>query len=186
MMWMGIVNSFSAGKGGGGATGIWYHVSKFPQCLSLAIDLVPTLKKNYGIRFEKAEKIGFGLLPSPEDLVVDGEKKSFFTGCGDGWIKWVWIHGKGDKQPVENRAFVGGQTLGVALGPNQELIVCELTQTNSSCLASSSHNEKDETGEAIKCSPDQREDLFYAILGGLGQYGIITKARIMLQKAPDM
>ncbi|KAH9313275.1 hypothetical protein KI387_028310, partial [Taxus chinensis] len=83
---------------------------------------------NYGIGFEKAEKIGFGLLPSPEDLAVDGENKSFFTGCGDGWIKRVWIHGKGDKQRVENWAFVGGRTLGVALGPNQELIVCELTQ----------------------------------------------------------
>ncbi|KAH9301839.1 hypothetical protein KI387_013422, partial [Taxus chinensis] len=47
-------------------------------------------------------------------------------------------------------------------------------------------NEKDETGEAITCSLDQREDLFYGVLGGLGQYRIITKAIIMLQKAPDM
>ncbi|KAH9291554.1 hypothetical protein KI387_043254, partial [Taxus chinensis] len=92
------------------------------------IDLVPTLEKNYGIGFEKVEKIGFGLLPSPEDLAVDREKKSFLTGCGDDWIKRVWIDGKGDKQRVENWEFVGGRPLGVALGPNQELIVCELTQ----------------------------------------------------------
>ncbi|KAH9288937.1 hypothetical protein KI387_033054, partial [Taxus chinensis] len=92
------------------------------------IDLVPTPLKNYVIGFEKAENIGFGLLPSPEDLALDREKRSFFTGCGDGWIKRVWIDGKGDKQRVENWAFVGGRPLGVALGPNQELIVCELTQ----------------------------------------------------------
>lgn len=41
-------------------------------------------------------------------------------------------------------------------------------------------------GEAMTCSPEQSEDLFYGALGGLGQFGIITKARIMLQKAPDM
>lgn len=38
----------------------------------------------------------------------------------------------------------------------------------------------------MTCSPEQSEDLFYGALGGLGQFGIITKARIMLQKAPDM
>ncbi|KAH9304229.1 hypothetical protein KI387_008633, partial [Taxus chinensis] len=43
------------------------------------IDRVPTLEKNYGIGFKKAEKIGRGLLPSPEDLAVDKEKKSFLT-----------------------------------------------------------------------------------------------------------
>ncbi|PKA48234.1 Cytokinin dehydrogenase 3 [Apostasia shenzhenica] len=40
-------------------------------------------------------------------------------------------------------------------------------------------------GEIIICSPTQNSDLFYAVLGGLGQFGIITRARILLQDAPQ-
>ncbi|XP_071715308.1 cytokinin dehydrogenase 2-like [Rutidosis leptorrhynchoides] len=39
-------------------------------------------------------------------------------------------------------------------------------------------------GELITCSEDVNPDLFYAVLGGLGQFGIITRARIVLKKAP--
>ncbi|KAH9317258.1 hypothetical protein KI387_019027, partial [Taxus chinensis] len=41
-------------------------------------------------------------------------------------------------------------------------------------------------GEVISCSPERREELFYGVLGGLGQFGIITKARIVLQRAHEM
>lgn len=37
------------------------------------------------------------------------------------------------------------------------------------------------TGELVTCSRRTRSDLFFAVLGGLGQFGIITKARINLQ-----
>lgn len=36
----------------------------------------------------------------------------------------------------------------------------------------------------ITCSKEQNADLFYGVLGGLGQFGIITRARIALQPAP--
>ncbi|KAG0490199.1 hypothetical protein HPP92_007062 [Vanilla planifolia] len=39
-------------------------------------------------------------------------------------------------------------------------------------------------GEIVTCSLTRNAELFYAILGGLGQFGIITKARILLQDAP--
>ncbi|CAN4106614.1 unnamed protein product [Withania somnifera] len=39
-------------------------------------------------------------------------------------------------------------------------------------------------GEVITCSEEQNADLFYGALGGLGQFGIITRARIALQPAP--
>ncbi|XP_060183942.1 cytokinin dehydrogenase 1 isoform X1 [Lycium barbarum] len=39
-------------------------------------------------------------------------------------------------------------------------------------------------GEVITCSEEQNADLFYGVLGGLGQFGIITRARIALQPAP--
>ncbi|XAR68472.1 Cytokinin dehydrogenase [Bertholletia excelsa] len=41
-------------------------------------------------------------------------------------------------------------------------------------------------GEVITCSEKQNPDLFYGVLGGLGQFGIITRARISLAPAPRM
>ncbi|EPS64605.1 cytokinin oxidase, partial [Genlisea aurea] len=42
------------------------------------------------------------------------------------------------------------------------------------------------TGEVKTCSEEQNTDLFHAVLGGLGQFGVITKARIALELAPKM
>lgn len=41
-------------------------------------------------------------------------------------------------------------------------------------------------GDVVTCSPEENSDLFYGALGGLGQFGIITRARIALQPAPKM
>ncbi|KAH7667208.1 cytokinin dehydrogenase protein [Dioscorea alata] len=41
-------------------------------------------------------------------------------------------------------------------------------------------------GEVMTCSPAENADLFYGVLGGLGQFGIITRARIALEPAPKM
>lgn len=40
-------------------------------------------------------------------------------------------------------------------------------------------------GDISTCSPTSNQDLFYGMLGGLGQFGIITKARILLVRAPE-
>ncbi|CAN6275060.1 unnamed protein product [Urochloa humidicola] len=40
------------------------------------------------------------------------------------------------------------------------------------------------TGEMLTCSMEKHADLFDAVLGGLGQFGIITRARIPLMPAP--
>jgi cytokinin dehydrogenase len=40
-------------------------------------------------------------------------------------------------------------------------------------------------GEVVECSPTKNSELFFAVLGGLGQFGIITKARIVLETAPQ-
>ncbi|XP_074577663.1 cytokinin dehydrogenase 6-like [Curcuma longa] len=39
-------------------------------------------------------------------------------------------------------------------------------------------------GEMITCSSESDRDLFYGVLGGLGQLGVITRARIALRPAP--
>ncbi|KAI3933842.1 hypothetical protein MKX01_028168 [Papaver californicum] len=41
-------------------------------------------------------------------------------------------------------------------------------------------------GEIVTCSENQNSELFFGVLGGLGQFGIITRARILLQPAPHM
>lgn len=41
-------------------------------------------------------------------------------------------------------------------------------------------------GETLCCSQTQNSQLFFGALGGLGQFGIITRARVVLQQAPDM
>lgn len=41
-------------------------------------------------------------------------------------------------------------------------------------------------GETLICSETENPDLFFGVLGGLGQFGIITRARVLLQPAPDM
>ncbi|KAE9587683.1 hypothetical protein Lal_00021944 [Lupinus albus] len=39
-------------------------------------------------------------------------------------------------------------------------------------------------GDLVKCSHVNNSELFYAVLGGLGQFGVITRARIALGPAP--
>ncbi|XP_006849989.2 cytokinin dehydrogenase 7 [Amborella trichopoda] len=39
-------------------------------------------------------------------------------------------------------------------------------------------------GERLICNQEMNRDLFNGVLGGLGQFGVITKARILLQRAP--
>ncbi|KAF3446372.1 hypothetical protein FNV43_RR11551 [Rhamnella rubrinervis] len=40
-------------------------------------------------------------------------------------------------------------------------------------------------GDLMTCSEHQNSELFHAVLGGLGQFGIITRARIALEPAPQ-
>ncbi|KAH9315044.1 hypothetical protein KI387_023671 [Taxus chinensis] len=40
-------------------------------------------------------------------------------------------------------------------------------------------------GDIFNCSRDKNAELFHGVLGGLGQFGIITKARIELEVAPQ-
>lgn len=106
---------------------LWNYLVRTSQIDPAPISLLSSPPMRDGIyapneKLDKAEKIGLGLVHGPEDFALDREKKSFFTGCEDGWIKRVWF----DEGRVENWTFVGGRPLGVALGTNEELIVCEL------------------------------------------------------------
>ncbi|GKA50667.1 cytokinin dehydrogenase 5-like protein [Tanacetum coccineum] len=40
-------------------------------------------------------------------------------------------------------------------------------------------------GDVVTCAEDQNSELFHAVMGGLGQFGIITRARIALEPSPQ-
>ncbi|KAF5821297.1 putative cytokinin dehydrogenase [Helianthus annuus] len=42
------------------------------------------------------------------------------------------------------------------------------------------------TGEVVTCTKEMNSDLYHSVLGGLGQFGIITRAHISLEPAPEM
>jgi len=39
-------------------------------------------------------------------------------------------------------------------------------------------------GDFVTCSSEKNSELYHAVLGGLGQFGVITRARISLKPAP--
>lgn len=41
------------------------------------------------------------------------------------------------------------------------------------------------SGDLVRCSPNHNSDLFHALLGGMGQCGLVVRARIQLQPAPS-
>ncbi|KAK9076866.1 hypothetical protein SSX86_005200 [Deinandra increscens subsp. villosa] len=41
-------------------------------------------------------------------------------------------------------------------------------------------------GDTVICSDAQNSELYFSVLGGLGQFGIITRARVLVQPAPNM
>ncbi|CAN0890499.1 Cytokinin dehydrogenase 1 [Linum grandiflorum] len=41
-------------------------------------------------------------------------------------------------------------------------------------------------GDVVNCSEKENSELFFGVLGGLGQFGIITRATIALEPAPSM
>lgn len=73
---------------------------------------------------QRVEKLGTGKVLQPEDLVLDPTGKFLYVGTSDGWIKKVYLK----DGSVEDWKLVGGRPLGLALGSNGEVIVCETAQ----------------------------------------------------------
>ncbi|KAL3720626.1 hypothetical protein ACJRO7_005445 [Eucalyptus globulus] len=59
-----------------------------------------------------AEMVGAGLVVGPEDVVYDPESGVIYVGCADGWVKRIKVN-------------IGGRPLGLALGRDGKLIVCD-------------------------------------------------------------
>ncbi|KAG0608597.1 hypothetical protein M758_8G117900 [Ceratodon purpureus] len=73
---------------------------------------------------ESAEKLGEGKILQPEDIVPDPTGKFLYVSTLDGWIKKLHLA----DNTVEDWKRVGGRPLGLAVGNDGELLVCEPTQ----------------------------------------------------------
>ncbi|KAL3720624.1 hypothetical protein ACJRO7_005443 [Eucalyptus globulus] len=71
------------------------------------------------------EMVGAGRVVGPEDVVYDPESGVIYVGCADGWVKQVEVSGSGKDFAVEDWVNTGGRPLGLALGRDGELIVCD-------------------------------------------------------------
>lgn len=63
-----------------------------------------------------SEKVGYGVLKGPEDLLYDANSKLIYTGCEDGWIKRVTLNDSSADSLVHNWMNTGGRPLGISFG----------------------------------------------------------------------
>ncbi|GKB47839.1 cytokinin dehydrogenase 3-like protein [Tanacetum coccineum] len=78
---------------------------------------------------------------------------------------------------------IGGQEMA------KDRVVVEITSLNSGIRVCWSeelgfYDDVCGKGDFVTCSKSMNSDLSYVVPGGLGQFGIITRARIVLRKAP--
>ncbi|XP_043713634.1 protein STRICTOSIDINE SYNTHASE-LIKE 4-like [Telopea speciosissima] len=138
--------------------------------LSRSPPIVPP--SHYGRVLELADRIGEGLLPGPEDFAYDAETGLLYTGCSDGWIRRFHVTDSAEEKEkaktqleIENWAFTGGRPLGLAFGPDKQLIVAD---GNKGLLRVS-------RGATVEMLTDEAEGLKFRITDGVdvGRDGVI-------------
>ncbi|XP_030536001.1 protein STRICTOSIDINE SYNTHASE-LIKE 5-like [Rhodamnia argentea] len=72
-----------------------------------------------------AEMVGAGRMVGPEDVAYDPASGDIYVGCADGWVKRVRVSDSGGDSAVEDWVNTGGRPLGLALGRDGEVIVCD-------------------------------------------------------------
>ncbi|KAL8102581.1 cytokinin dehydrogenase 3-like [Apium graveolens] len=118
-----------------------------------------------GIRVSRSSSLGFYADVGGEQLWIDVLKATLEHGLAPvSWTDYLYLTVGG----TLSNGGVSGQTF--LHGP-QISNVHELDVVTGK-------------GEILTCSKHLNPELFYAVLGGLGQFGIITRARIVLDKAP--
>ncbi|XP_039158672.1 protein STRICTOSIDINE SYNTHASE-LIKE 7-like [Eucalyptus grandis] len=71
-----------------------------------------------------AEMVRAGRVVGPEDVVYDTESGVIYVGCADGWVKRIKVSGSGRDFAVEDWVNISRRLLGLALGRDDELLVC--------------------------------------------------------------
>ncbi|XP_062148850.1 cytokinin dehydrogenase 3-like [Alnus glutinosa] len=122
-------------------------------------------RNGYGITVSWSPSMGFYADVGGEQLWVDVLHSTLEHGLAPvSWTDYLYVTVGG----TLSNAGIGGQTF--RYGP-QISNVYEMDVITGK-------------GDFVTCSPDKNTKLFYAVLGGLGQFGIIGRARIALEPAP--
>ncbi|XP_030536027.1 protein STRICTOSIDINE SYNTHASE-LIKE 5-like [Rhodamnia argentea] len=72
-----------------------------------------------------AEMVGAGRMAGPEDVAYDSASGLIYVGCADGWVKRVKANDSVGDSTVEDWVNTGGRPLGLALGLDGEVTVCD-------------------------------------------------------------
>ncbi|PHT73559.1 hypothetical protein T459_24344 [Capsicum annuum] len=121
--------------------------------------------RNYGIRVSWDSELGFYADVGGEQLWIDVLRTTLEYGLAPvSWTDYLYLTVGG----TLSNAGISGQTF--RHGP-------QISNVHEMDVITGK-------GEFVTCSKDMNSELFFAVLGGLGQFGIITRARIVLDKAP--
>nr|GLL20673.1 cytokinin dehydrogenase 3 [Ipomoea trifida] len=131
----------------------------------VVVDMRSLKRNGGGIRVSWSEALGFYADVGGHELWVDVLRASLEYGLAPvSWTDYLYLTVGG----TLSNAGISGQTF--RYGP-QIANVLEMDVITGK-------------GEFITCSKHINSELFFAVLGGLGQFGVITRARIVLNKAP--
>ncbi|KAJ0772323.1 putative cytokinin dehydrogenase [Helianthus annuus] len=120
---------------------------------------------NVGIKVCRSESLGFYCDVGGEQLWIDVLRTTLEHGLAPvSWTDYLYLSVGGtlSNAGISGQAFLHGPQISNVL--EMDVITGK--------------------GDFMTCSKSMNSDLFYGVLGGLGQFGIITRARIVLQKAP--
>ncbi|KAL2517957.1 Cytokinin dehydrogenase 7 [Abeliophyllum distichum] len=95
-------------------------------------------------------------------------------------LKYVLSHGLAPRSWTDYLGLTVGGTLSNAGVSGQTFIYGPQTENVTELEVVTGK------GDVTVCSHTQNSELFFSVLGGLGQFGIITRARVLLQPAPNM
>ncbi|XP_065850138.1 cytokinin dehydrogenase 3-like [Euphorbia lathyris] len=122
-------------------------------------------EKNNGVRVSRNAELGFYADVGGEQMWIDVLKETMSFGLAPvSWTDYLYLTVGG----TLSNAGISGQSF--RYGP-QISNVYEMDVVTGK-------------GEVVTCSKKKNSELFYGVLGGLGQFGIITRARIALDPAP--
>ncbi|KAF6160356.1 hypothetical protein GIB67_019125 [Kingdonia uniflora] len=137
---------------------------------NLAHDIVELVKMSYQSEKEREEPIQ-GLMGSYVDIWG-----------GDLWVNvlnWTTTYGLAPKSWTNYLyVIVGGTLSNAGVGGQSFIHGPQISNVYELDIVTGK-------GELKTCSKEENSELFYEVLGGLGQFGIITRARIALEPAPE-
>ncbi|KAI3443628.1 hypothetical protein Pfo_000293 [Paulownia fortunei] len=131
----------------------------------VVVDMTSLSENGSGIRVSGNSSLGFYADVGGEQLWIDVLRATLEHGLAPvSWTDYLYLSVGGtlSNAGISGQAFMHGPQISNVL---------ELDVITGK-------------GEFITCSKNRNPEVFFAVLGGLGQFGIITRARIVLDKAP--